>query len=247
MHLPKNRWYAFATHFGLSLLIFIGLLLVVTLLWYPGALFSAAGGWEGIRVIVGVDLVIGPLLTLIIYNLAKPQRLLYLDLLVIALIQFSCLAAGVFIVFDERPVAVTYAHDKFYALKKSDFIKAGKDTEPLGLHLTTPKTFHVDLSGLSKESNVNKETIAALYEMSGKALVDRTDLYRPIPADQALLDNVFLYNRQPRHPDHQQSCITVELLTAYHSGVACYDRKDHRLKSFIEVKKKTEQRSQPPN
>ena len=132
MQLPKNRWYAFASHFALSLLIFLALLLVITLLWYPGALLSAAGGWQGIRIVIGVDLVIGPLLTLIIYNTAKPRKLLYMDLMIIAMIQLSCLAAGTFIVFDERPVAVTYVNDKFYTLKKSDFIKAGIDTESLG-------------------------------------------------------------------------------------------------------------------
>jgi hypothetical protein len=236
MHLPKSRWYAFASHFGLSLLIFLALLLVITLLWYPGALFTAAGGWQGIKIIVGVDLVIGPLLTLIIYNTAKPRKLLYMDLLVIALIQLSCLAAGIFIVFDERPLAVTYVHDKFYVLKKSDFIGAGKDTESLGLPMMTPKMFYVDLSELA-ESKKGEETIAALHEMVGKHLIFRTDLYRPIPEDQSKLDLVFRYNQQPHHSDHHQSCITVELITAYHAGVACYDRENHRLDSFIDTEK----------
>jgi hypothetical protein len=237
MHLPKSRWYAFATHFALSLLIFLVLLLIIALLWYPGALFSAAGGWQGIKIIIGVDLVIGPLLTLIIYNVAKPRKLLYMDLLVIALIQLSCLAAGIFIVFDERPVAVTYVHDKFYVLKKSDFIGAGIDTESLGLHLMTPKIFYVDLSELAG-SKKGEETIAALHEMVGKHLIFRTDLYRPIPEDQSKLDLVFRYNQQPHHPDHRQSCISVEFLSAYHAGVVCYDREDHRLGSFIDTESK---------
>ncbi len=237
MQLPKNRWYAFASHFALSLLIFFALLLVITLLWYPGALFSAAGGWQGIRIIIGVDLVIGPLLTLIIYNTAKPRKLLYMDLLIIALIQLSCLAAGVFIVFDERPVAVTYVDNKFYVLKKSDFIGAGIESESLGLPLMTPKMFYVDLSELAS-SKEDEETIAALHKMVGKHLLFRTDLYQPIPKDQAKLEEVFRYNQQPRHPDHRQSCVSVEILTAYHAGVVCYDRQNHRLSSFIDTESK---------
>ena len=97
--------------------------------------------------------------------------------------------------------------------------------------------FYVDLSELAG-SKKDEEIIASLHKMAGKDLLFRTDLYQPIPKDQAKLDLVFRYNRQPRHPEHRQSCISVEILTAYQSGVICYDQEDYRLGSFIDTESK---------
>ena len=59
-----SRFSAFSIHFGISLLIFAALSAVILLVWYPGYFFELDGGWEGLRIIIGVDLVLGPLLTL---------------------------------------------------------------------------------------------------------------------------------------------------------------------------------------
>jgi hypothetical protein len=79
---------AFAIHFGISFLIFIGLAYFVVAIWYPGFFFESDGGWEGMRIIVGVDLVLGPLLTLIVYKHGKPG--LRFDLTLIGLVQTVC-------------------------------------------------------------------------------------------------------------------------------------------------------------
>ena len=129
-------------------------------------------------------------------------------------------------------MAVTYVHNKFYALKTSDFIKAGKETKSLDLNLMTPKKFYVDLSEFSTNKE-DEEVIAKLHEMAGKSLLFRTDLYRPIPTDRSEMESIFQYNSQPRHPDHWESCITVDILTAYHSGLVCYDLEKHQLVSFV--------------
>ncbi len=63
-----NRYQAFGLHLGISFLIFMILASIIIFFWYPGFLFSTDGGWQGIRLIAGVDLVIGPFLTLMIYK-----------------------------------------------------------------------------------------------------------------------------------------------------------------------------------
>lgn len=68
----QNRYQAFAIHLGLSFLIFIVLASLIVFYWYPGFLFATDGGWQGIRLIAGVDLVIGPCLTLLLYKRGKP-------------------------------------------------------------------------------------------------------------------------------------------------------------------------------
>jgi hypothetical protein len=236
MNLPKNRWLAFASHFGVSLLIFVVLLLIIVCLWYPGALFAAAGGWQGIRIVIGVDLVLGPLLTLIVYDRTKSDRVLWRDLAVIALIQLSCLAAGVFIVHDERPVAVTYAYDKFYVLKHSDFVKTGVDPATLDLAMMTPKVYYTDLAGLSRQTGIDRKMIANLYEMTGKDLSTKTDLYAPVPFDREAAAAVFADNKLPRYAEYGETCVTVALVSAFDKGIACYDPETQLFRKFVGFK-----------
>ena len=67
-----SRYRAAAIHLGLSALLFVALAYLVVFVWYPGFFFETDGGWEGIRIIAAVDLVVGPLLTLIVFKAGKP-------------------------------------------------------------------------------------------------------------------------------------------------------------------------------
>ena len=87
-----NRWQASAIHFGISLTVFLILLAVILLVWYPGILFSIDGGWTGLRIVMGVDLVLGPLLTLVVFKLGKPG--LKFDLSCIVIAQIACMTWG---------------------------------------------------------------------------------------------------------------------------------------------------------
>jgi hypothetical protein len=236
MNMPKNRWLAFASHFGISLLIFLALLLVIVFFWYPGALFAAAGGWQGIRIVIGVDLVLGPLLTLIVYNRAKPRKVLLRDLAVIALIQLSCLTVGVFIVYDERPVAVTYVNDKFHVLKHSDLVGTGAAPGTFDLAMMTPKIFYIDLARLSRETGVDRELIAKIYAMTGKDLSSKTDLYQPFPENRTEVEAELAGNKVPRYKEHGEACVTVELVSAFDEGIACFDTGKQSLREFVSYK-----------
>jgi len=230
MNIPKNRWSAFAVHFGFSLLIFIALLGIILLFWYPGALFATAGGWQGIQIVVGVDLVLGPLLTLIVYNLDKPRRLLYRDLAIIGAIQLSCLSAGVYIVYTERPVAVIFSIDKFYALKKSEFIANGKDPKTLHLGWLSPTFFQVNLQASSREE---AKLIEQLNALAGKSALFRTDLYGPLPRSVTEAKTTLAFSSQPQASRCPEQCLTAELVTAYAQGSVCFDPAKQCLEKFV--------------
>ncbi len=116
---PQNRWQAFAVHIGISAIIFIVLAAVIIFVWYPGFLFQTDGGWQGIRLIAGVDFIIGPVLTLIVYKVGKPR--LKMDLTLIGLLQVGCLAYGTWLVYEQRPLAVIYADGHFYTMSEGTF------------------------------------------------------------------------------------------------------------------------------
>ncbi|MEM6710322.1 MAG: hypothetical protein AAF648_16195, partial [Pseudomonadota bacterium] len=86
----------------------------------PDFFFNTDGGWQGMRIIVLVDMVLGPLLTLVVFKAGKPG--LRFDLATIAVIQTVCLAAGTFIVYQERPLALVYADGQFNSLAYDDFV-----------------------------------------------------------------------------------------------------------------------------
>lgn len=144
---PESRWAAFAIHLGLSAAIFVVLAAIIVVFWYPGFLFQTDGGWQGIRLIAGIDLVLGPLLTLIVYD--KGKKSLKADLSVIAAIQFSALFAGTYLVYQERPIAVIFADDKFSTVSQNSFKFHGLDPyenslmraeKPVWLYVPTPLT-----------------------------------------------------------------------------------------------------------
>jgi len=109
--LGLNRYQAFATHMAISLVLFFILLACITQLWYPGILFDTGDGTKAIALIVGIDLILGPLLTLIVFNPKKSS--LKFDLWVIALVQTAALAYGTWTIHSSRPLAIAYINTSF--------------------------------------------------------------------------------------------------------------------------------------
>jgi len=111
-HRPNNRWQAFGVHLLISLCLFIAMCLIIVVFWYPGLLFTTEGGWQGVRLIAGIDFVIGPILTLIVYQQGKKN--LKFDLTVIGILQAVCITYGMYVVHYSRPAVVAYADGNFY-------------------------------------------------------------------------------------------------------------------------------------
>lgn len=106
-----SRWKAAAIHLSISAT--IGLLVGALLLfvWYPRPYFHAAGADELVLLLVGVDLVLGPLLTLVVFKAGKKG--LRFDLSLIAAMQATALIYGLSVVLRSRPVFVVAAIDRF--------------------------------------------------------------------------------------------------------------------------------------
>ena len=68
MKMNMTRKQAFLSHFCLSALIVLTVLTVILAVWYPGPFFQIIGAFEVIKILIAVDLVLGPLLTLILFK-----------------------------------------------------------------------------------------------------------------------------------------------------------------------------------
>lgn len=178
MHKPINRWQAFLIHLGISLVIFLVLAWIIVKIWYPFPFFQYDGGWQGIRIVAGVDLVLGPLLTLIVYKPGKKH--LKLDLAVIALIQASALAWGIWITWYERPVAVVYTIDHFTPVTAGEMLDHGRDFRSLA-DFDTHRPVYVALDvpdDFDARQRLLQQSIG-----SGIPLYLFTDRYRRIDAE----------------------------------------------------------------
>jgi hypothetical protein len=106
-----NRWQAAPIHLAISAVIASAVFGLMVFLWYPKPFFAAAGGTMLLVLLIGVDVVLGPLLTLLVYNPQKKS--LKFDLMAIAALQITALVYGGWIMFNARPVYVAYAGDRF--------------------------------------------------------------------------------------------------------------------------------------
>ena len=119
MHLNKlkNRYQAFAYHLMISALIALAILYVCLFQWYPQSLFYT-GGTEGLAILLSIDLILGPVLTLIVF---KPfKKGLKWDLSIIAAIQIVCLLAGLYLVYNEKPDMIVLTNDGAHIISRAD-------------------------------------------------------------------------------------------------------------------------------
>jgi hypothetical protein len=106
-----SRWRAAGMHLLISAGIAAGVLAVMVAVWYPPPLFQAMGGVTLALILIGVDVVLGPALTLIVFRSGKPR--LKLDLAVIALVQVAALLYGCHVVALARPAFIVFVKDQF--------------------------------------------------------------------------------------------------------------------------------------
>lgn len=107
----KIRIKATAVHLAISGLVAGTAMAVIFLVWYPGALAGAQGVDRLILIMIGVDVVLGPIMTLIVYVPGKKG--LWFDLMVIAAVQTAALLYGMGTIFGGRPAYVVFNVDRF--------------------------------------------------------------------------------------------------------------------------------------
>lgn len=116
----KTRVLASGVHLLASAAVMLVFLSIVYLIWYPAPLYKLHGTFDVIKLAVGVDLVLGPLLTLIVFDIRKPRRELVRDLSIIVLVQLSALAWGVHVTLKVRPEFVVMHLDTLYSITRDD-------------------------------------------------------------------------------------------------------------------------------
>lgn len=149
-----SRIKAALIHLSICCLIALALWILMRLIWYPSVYFQALGGTGLVLLLVGVDVVMGPLLTLVIYKPGKKN--LRFDLAVIALLQISALIYGAHVVYAARPVYLVFSVDRFEIITASDIDEAelakARNPEFKELPIAGPRVIAATLPTDSEES-----------------------------------------------------------------------------------------------
>lgn len=86
---------------------------VVLLVWYPWPYRIISGGESLLFLVMGVDIVMGPLITLAIFDIRKPMRELKRDLAIIVMLQLAALGYGLHTVYIARPAVLALETQRF--------------------------------------------------------------------------------------------------------------------------------------
>jgi hypothetical protein len=106
---PRMR--AAVLHLGASVLMASLAALLVFAVWYPSPFAALTQVGPVFLMLVGIDIVVGPALTLVIAKPTKPRAELIRDLSVIAALQLAALGYGLHSVAAARPVALVFEVD----------------------------------------------------------------------------------------------------------------------------------------
>jgi hypothetical protein len=187
-------------HLSVSALVALIAVGIVFLLWYPQPLHRAVGVTEIFFIVLGVDVVIGPLLTTVVYKQGKKS--LRFDLATIAALQLAAFAYGMWTVAEGRPAWLVFSADRF------DLVQA-YEVDQRKLSEAKPEYRTVSWSGPRwvfahrPDSAEQRQTILFEAMMAGVDMPHRPELYQPLEAgaagirERALpLDELARYNTQ---------------------------------------------------
>ena len=229
-----SRWKAGVLHFLISLAIFLGLLAVILLLWYPGILFNIDSGWAGLQLVIAVDLIAGPVLTLVVFKAGKKG--LSFDLSCIAFFQAACMAAGMWVIYSERPIALVLAYDTFYSVDTEAFLQYERDPQSLeNFPGPYPKLIYVELP----ESEIAAQIASIRAQFIGDPLYIQTENYRAMPDSVDALRSAFRVEQSTRRGASEEvlsqldeSCLFSKFVSSVTSGFVCFETDSRTLRKF---------------
>jgi hypothetical protein len=122
------RLRASGIHLSICATVALVLILAVTKIWYPSPLFDVANGRDIFLLMIACDITLGPLMTLIIFNIRKPRRELVRDLAIIGTVQIAAMAYGLFALLVTRPAYIVYNVGRFNVPLANELV-AGTEKE----------------------------------------------------------------------------------------------------------------------
>ncbi|GAA0714025.1 TfpX/TfpZ family type IV pilin accessory protein [Dokdonella soli] len=202
-----SRWKAAAIHLSISAVIGLVSAALIFGVWYPPPYSHAAGADQLILLLLGVDVVLGPLLTFVVFRTGK--RGLRFDLAVIALAQICAFTYGMSVVVRARPAFIVGAIDRFSLVTANDLtaVDLSKASKP---EFRSPPWSGPRIVGAEPPTDIAARNDLTFSAAGGKDIdkypqyyVDYSTVTAQLLAHAKLLDGL-----RQKHPDSIQQLDT---------------------------------------
>ena len=175
--LHTSRWKASAIHLVISLVVAAAVFAAMSTIWYPAPYFEVSGGKSLLMLLMSVDVVLGPLITLIIFNPLKKS--LKFDLAVVALIQIAALAYGASVIFQARPAYTVFVKDSFHIVSANDIEDEYREKATNPQFKSLPLAGPQMVAATEVTSNPDEKELVEIAKMMGSGVQSLPQFYRP--------------------------------------------------------------------
>jgi hypothetical protein len=251
----SSRVRAFLLHLSLSVTLGLLTLALVFWVWYPAPLHKATGVTDIFMLLLAVDVILGPCLTLTVATPGKKRHLLLLDLTVIIVVQIAAYLYGLNAVAEGRPAWIVLDEKQFNLVspialdkRKPNDVAPEYRQPPLDgpqwVAAFVPETAD-DATKMSAEISL---LIAAL---SGLEICQQPKYYRPLPEAASIiqkkaqpLDNLKKYNAeadvQEKLAPHPDADAFIPLRGKVRSMTVLMKKDENRVIAIVDLRPWTE-------
>jgi hypothetical protein len=157
----RDKLVAFGIHFIATALLAATAAALIFGVWFPDPFNDMIGGTKLFELVVGCDLALGPLISLVIFNRGKSRRELFIDYTIVGIVQIAALSYGVWVMAASRPVYVAFSKDRFEVVMPQNVrdadLAAALDPQYKRLPLTGPIVVAVNVPAAAQSDVLFQE------------------------------------------------------------------------------------------
>lgn len=176
-YLHKRRIRASGIHLAISLTLALIAAALVFGVWFPFPYSEISGGRELFLIVISVDVVLGPLITLVIATPQKTWPVLRRDIALVGVVQLCALAYGLWTVSVARPVFLAFEYDRFrvvHAIEVQEAKQPAAAPTKISVQWGGPQ-----LIGVRRWRNDQEKVDMTLIAMQGVHPSYRPELWQP--------------------------------------------------------------------
>lgn len=182
----KFRLKAFAYHLIISIIIAVLSLYIVFMVWHPSPLATAVGVTHIFIMMLAIDAILGPLLTLIVAK--KGKKSLGFDLGVIIVLQLSAFIYGIYNIAISRPVYIAFDTIRFEVVQANNVPKTSlEEASPPYDTLSWGQPKFVAVQAVENDEQRSNRLFAELE--TGVAPSMQPNLYEPLDNQWSRITN----------------------------------------------------------
>lgn len=174
----KNRLLAAGAYLGVSFLMILFSGILVLKVFYPYPFVEILNGKKLYLLLVAINIILGPLLTFLIFDTTKKRHVLGRDMVVIGTIQLIAFVYGLWVIYIARPVYLVYEIDRFKLITAIDVDNFDLSEAPAEFQKLPFSG--VKVIGLRAANNSVEKLYSLELELAGKDLSLQTDWWQSL-------------------------------------------------------------------